>query len=237
MRLDWLWIGDTHFPYCHTDALDFLSHIKKVLKPKNIGHVGDECDGHGWSYHEPDPSLRGVSREFNDAKAMIKHLAKIFPSVTVLESNHGSLFFRKQRTIQLPIEVFKHYNEIWEVPYSWQWHFDYTFKLKDNLYCYAHHGKSNNVVGLSQSMGMCALQGHYHEKMGVAYWANPNNLFWGAQTGCLIDDKSMAFSYNNANLKRPLLGSLGIVNGHAVSIPMILGKNGRWLKRLVLKNL
>lgn len=236
MKLDWLWIGDTHAPYVHTDALDFLSCVKKNLfSPKTrVGHVGDEVDGHSWSFHKNDPDLMNPTAEFNAAFDWIQELAKVFKKVDLLESNHGSLHVRRQKDAYLPRQILRTYNEMWDVPKTWRWHMDFTFKLKSGLLCYAHHGKTANVAKLAQSMGMCALQGHYHEKMGVAYWANPLNLFWAAQSGCLIDHKSLAFAYNNTNLKRPLLGSLGIVDGLAVSIPMVLNKRGRWVRRLML---
>lgn len=235
MVLDWLWIGDTHAPYSHKDSLSFLRHIKKTYcnKSTKFGHVGDECDAHTWSFHKSDPDLMNPSAEFNAAFDWIQELAELFPKLTLLESNHGSLHVRRQKDAYLPRQILKSYNEMWDVPDTWRWHYEFTFKLSTGAYCYAHHGKSSNVLRLSQSMGMCALQGHYHEKMGVAYWANPHDLYWGAQSGCLIDDKSLAFAYNNTNLKRPLLGSLGIVNGKAISIPMVLNKRGRWVGRLI----
>ncbi len=235
MILDWVWIGDTHAPYAHTDALAFIGRIKKTYCNKDTrwGHVGDEVDGHAWSFHKSDPDLANPTREFDDAYHWLQELAKLAPKLTLLESNHGSLFVRRQKDAYLPRQILKSYNEMWDVPDSWTWHFDFTFKLSSGVYCYAHHGKTANVARLSQSMGMCALQGHYHERMGVSYWSNTRNVFWGAQSGCLIDGKSLAFRYNNNNLKRPLLGSIGIVNGKAINIPMILNKRGRWIGRLL----
>lgn len=82
-------------------------------------------------------------------------------------------------------------------------------------------------------MGMSAVQGHYHEKFGVQYWANSLGLYFAAQTGCLVDDHSLAMSYNNTNLKRPLIGCLIIIEGEARTIPMVLNKRGRWIGKLV----
>jgi hypothetical protein len=48
------------------------------------------------------------------------------------------------------------------------------------------------------------------------------------QVGCLVNDKSLAMSYNNANLKRPVLGVGLIVNSLPLLEPMVLNKEGRW---------
>lgn len=233
MRADWLWIGDLHFPYHHQDTFDFLKRIKKHYNPKNVGSVGDEVDGHQISFHQSSTMLPSASEEHSLAYQNIQDLIKIFPKLTIIESNHGSLAFRKAHAHGLPDQILKSYNQMWGAPKSWKWHFDFTFKLSNGNHCYVHHGKTTQVSKLSQSMGMSAIQGHYHEKMGVQYWSNPNGMHFAAQTGCLIDDKSYAFSYNNSNLKRPLLGSLIVIGAQAITIPMITNKKGRWIGRLI----
>ena len=55
-------------------------------------------------------------------------------------------------------------------------------------------------------MGMSAVQGHYHTKFVISYWANPDNLFFGMNVGCLINQKSMAF-----NMPRTLRQGLFLV--------------------------
>jgi hypothetical protein len=51
--------------------------------------------------------------------------------------------------------------------------------------------------------------------------------------GCLIDDKSMAFAYNKLQLKRPLIGVGIILDGQPKLLPMILNKEGRWIRKIV----
>ena len=45
---------------------------------------------------------------------------------------------------------------------------------------------------VSQTMGMSAVQGHYHTKFVISWWANPDNLFFAMNVGCLINQKSLA---------------------------------------------
>ncbi|AHX01146.1 hypothetical protein M316_0081 [Nitrincola phage 1M3-16] len=45
----------------------------------------------------------------------------------------------------------------------------------------------------------------------------------------MIDDDSYAFSYNNVNIKRPIIGTALIIEGKPILEPMILGKDGCWI--------
>jgi hypothetical protein len=47
--------------------------------------------------------------------------------------------------------------------------------------------------------------------------------------GCLVDDTSLAMSYNNANLKRPVLGVGLIINSLPILEPMLLDSKGNWV--------
>lgn len=195
--------------------------------------IGDEVDGHAWSFHDKDPDLLSPGDELGSAQGYIKELERLFPQMDLLDSNHGSLFYRKQKSTGLPRGIFKTYNDIYNVSKKWKWHKHLTIQLSDGAYCYFHHGKSADVMKTSMSMGMSCVQGHYHEKFGVQYWANSLGLYFAAQTGCLVDDDSLAMDYNNANLKRPLIGSLIILNGQPKPLPMILDKRGRWIKKIL----
>lgn len=224
-------IGDLHFPYHHRDTFDFLKAIKKEFKPDRIISIGDEIDGSSFSYHESNPDLYSPGHELALATECIKELESVFPVVDVLESNHGSLMWRKQVSAGLPKAFFKDYREVYGVK-NWTWHFDLTIKLSNGTHCYLHHGKRTNSLAVSQSMGMSCIFGHFHEKFEIQYWANSLGLYFVAQTGCLVDDDSLAMAYNNVNMKRPILGSLMIINGQPKLVPMILNSRGRWVKKL-----
>lgn len=221
-------IGDLHFPYHHPNTFSFLKKCKDVLKPDLVISIGDETDGHGWSYHDKDPGLYSPGHEFREARTCLQTLYRIFPDMEILESNHGSLYWRKQKSHGLPKEFFKSYNEAWDIGPTWRWHIELTVLMSNNKYCYFHHGRSSDVLKTSQTRGMCAVQGHYHERMGVWHWCNTLDRYWAAQTGCLVDIQSLAMAYGKNNLKSPLMGSLWIKNGHAIPIELRTKKNGEW---------
>lgn len=224
-----LLISDMHIPYHHKDLIPFLTHLKDKYKPTRVICMGDELDKNSLSYHENDPDLPNAGQELLNSLPTIKEVHNLFPIMDIIESNHGSLVWRKAKTHGIPRHYIKSYNDVLGVDDGWQWHFDLTITLPNGQPCYFHHGKTNNVLRLSQQMGMCAVQGHYHEILGASYWSNPTGLFWGLQVGCMIDDNSYAFAYNNVNIKRPVIGTALIVNGLPVLEPMVLDKQGRWV--------
>lgn len=226
-----LFISDLHHPYAHPDSYQFLKYLKKKYNPDRVICLGDELDYHAISFHEHSPELFGPSDELQEAINRIKPLFKLFPQMDIIESNHGSLVYRKGKFHGLPRHVFKSYREIIGAPRSWKWHFDLTITLSNGSPCYIHHGKSSNGLKLSQAMGMCTVQGHYHESFGIEYWANPLGLFWHMQCACLVNNHSLAFEYNRTNLKRPIIGTGLAINGLPVLEPMVLDKAGRWIDR------
>lgn len=226
-----LFISDMHIPYQHPDTLAFLSHLKEKYKPTRIICLGDELDKHALSYHDSDPNLPSAGDELARALPVIKELYDLFPKIDIVESNHGSLIWRKAKTHGIPKHYIKSYNDVLGVGPGWKWSFDITLKLPNGQMCYVHHGKTNKVQLLSQQMGMCAVQGHYHESFKIEYWGNPVGLYWGMQAGCLIEDNSLAFSYNNVNIKRPVIGTGLVLDSVPVLEPMLLDINGRWINK------
>lgn len=223
-----LLISDMHIPYHHPDTLWFLRYLKDKYRPTRVICLGDELDKHALSYHDHDPDLPSAGDELRKSIPVIQELYEMFPVMDIIESNHGSLVWRKAKTNGIPRQYIKSYNDVLGVGEGWKWSFDLTIELPNGQKCYIHHGKTNNVIQLSQQMGMNAVQGHYHEAYRIGYWGNPNGLFWGMQCGCLIDDDALAFSYNNVNIKRPVIGTGLIIDSIPVLEPMLLDTEGRW---------
>ena len=223
-----LLISDMHIPYHHPDTLDFLTHLKKKYNPTRVICLGDELDKHALSYHDHDPDLPSAGDELRRSIPVIQEIHRLFLVMDIVESNHGSLVWRKAKTNGIPRQYIKSYNDVLGVDDGWKWSFDLTITLPNGQKCYIHHGKTSNVIQLSQQMGMNAIQGHYHEACRIDYWGNPTGLYWGMQCGCLIDDDALAFSYNNVNIKRPVIATGLIIDSIPVLEPMLLNKEGRW---------
>ena len=90
-----------------------------------------------------------------------------------------------------------------------------------------------DVMKVAQQYGMHAVQGHYHSKFSISYYSNPDKLVWGLQTGCLINQKELAFEYAKNFKSRFVIGCGMIINGQPKLMPMVLKDGGRWTGTIV----
>ena len=221
-------IPDLHFPYCHPDSIDFISHIKKHYKPTRVICLGDETDGHSYSFHKASAELYSPAHELEKAIGYIETLGKIIPNLDLVDSNHGSLFYRRIADAGLPKKILKEYRDILDAPTGWKWHNHLDVKLPTGTYCKFIHGLGSNVLSASQTLGMSLVQGHFHNSFEIRYWSNGYKLYFGMTSGCLIDDRSLAFAYNKLSVKRPIIGLSAITDGYPELLPMPLDKHNRW---------
>jgi len=224
-------ISDTHCPYHHPDTIKFLTAIKAKYKPDRVIHIGDELDNHAMSYHEVEPTLYSAGEELKKGREVIWQMESLFPTIDVMESNHGSLAFRKAKTSGIPKEFMKDYSEVLKTK-KWKWHDQLRLTLPNGQECLFAHGLGANYLLTAQKRGMSLIQGHYHSKYGIAYWSTNNDLNFGMNVGCLIDDKSLAFAYNKTTVERPIIGCGMIIDSQPKLIPLVMKSNGRWNGRL-----
>lgn len=222
-----LCISDLHAPYQHIDTLRFLSSLKKKYKFDLIIQGGDEIDGHAFSFHEHHPDLLSPGDELEEAIKFIGKLGKLFPKMKIIDSNHGSLPYRKMVHAGLPLKYLKSYKEVLQAPLGWHWHKDLVINCGGKE-VYFHHGKSGGPMRLSKNMSMSSVQFHYHSKFSIEYWANPKDIYFEMRCGCLVDDGSLALEYNKTTLERPLIGCGAIIDGLPKLLPMVLLRGGRW---------
>ncbi len=224
-------LSDLHSPFMHIDTVPFLKAVKAKYKPKTVICIGDEIDGHSWSYHEHNPDLDGPNEELKKAIDKLKPIYTMFPKVTVLESNHGSLFYRKAITAGLPRDILRGYREIIKAPEGWSWIDKITLQTPLGPVHFVH-GKSAAAGKLSQLYGISTVEGHYHESASITYTSTPERLTFGLKTGCLVDDNALSMAYNKLNAKRPIISLAVLLDGIPIIVPMLLNKKGRWIGKL-----
>ena len=224
-------LSDMHIPYSHPDMVPFLGAVKSKFKPTDVICIGDEIDQHSLSFHDSNPDLLSAGDELEEAIKGLKPVYKLFPEVKVVESNHGSMLYRKGLHHNIPKKMLKAYGEVLEAPKGWTWHKEVRIKtiLGDVLF---RHSFGKNVLKAAQENGCSVVQGHFHEDFSVSYAGNSYKLLFGMVVGCLVDDDSMAFGYNKTFAKRPIIGVAVIVDGLPQLVPMILDKKGRWIGKL-----
>lgn len=224
-------ISDMHHPYAHPDIYPFLKALKEKYNFDKVVCIGDEVDYHALSFHDSDPDLYNAGLELDKAIESLTPIYKLFPRVNVIESNHGSMVLRKALSVGMPKKVIKQYNEILNAPKGWKWSFDLVLKTKLGP-VYFCHGKSSAAGRLASQYGMSAVQGHYHEKSQIHYISTPERLMYDMHIGCLADDNSLALGYNKVNVKRPIVSVGVIIHGIPFIIPMVLGRDHRWVGKL-----
>jgi len=225
-------VSDMHLPYQHKDSIKFLKEIKKEFKPDTTISIGDLLDQHALSFHDSSPELYSAGHELDKAKEYVKELESVFPKLTEVDSNHSSMIYRRALKHGLPRAYLKDYGDFLETK-KWKWVDDLTLTMSNGQRCFFTHGRSADILKVSQTMGMSAVQGHYHTKFVISWWANPDNLFFGMNVGCLIDQKSMAFNYAKNFRTRFIIGCGIIIDGIPRLLPMVLDKKGNWIGKIV----
>ncbi len=223
-----LFISDPHKPNSHPDFYPFLFALDDKYKFDRVTLGGDEIDAHGFSFHDHDPDLLSPGHELELAIKMLQPLYERWPEVDVLESNHGSMVYRKGKHHGLPRHVLKSYNDVLCAPKGWVWHEELEVQFSNGKKALVHHGYSPNILLASQKRAMSLIQFHFHSKFSIQYWANLSGMYFAMQCGCMINDKSAAFAYNRLTLERPIIGVGAVFDGLPRLFPMLLNSQGRW---------
>ena len=225
-----LLISDLHVPYQHPDTVAFLTAIKKKYKPTRVISVGDEVDKHAMSFHDSDPDLSSAGDELEAAIEGLQPIYKLFPKMDLVDSNHGSMVYRKGKHHGIPRKYLRDYGDILDAPKGWKWSHELLINIPGGNQLLVVHGISKDVMKVVAQRGVCVAQGHYHSEFRIGYLGNPNHLLFGINVGCSIDSKSLAFAYDKLNLARPVVGHGIIINGLPHLLPMVLNSKGRWNK-------
>jgi hypothetical protein len=226
-------ISDTQAPYHHVDTIDFLQAVKETINPDLVVHIGDEVDLHSISFHTKNPDLHSPRHELELSRLFCKELQELFPTMTLLESNHGSLLYRKAIEHGIPSEMVKSYNDVLKVKRGWKWVPDLMVETASGT-VYFDHGQKETALRMRNRYGISVVQGHRHQEAYVDWRKSPFGDRFAMQVGCLIDDESYAFSYNKKDMNRPMLACGVITGGDPQLVRMNLDKRKRWDRKLSL---
>ena len=78
-------------------------------------------------------------------KDFIKELESIFPVMTLLDSNHSSLVYRRAIKSGIPKGYLRDYNDFLNVK-KWNWQDNLTLTLPNKQRCFFTHGISADVT-------------------------------------------------------------------------------------------
>lgn len=225
---------DLHAPYHHPDALAFMTAVRDAFKPDLCVNLGDEADKHAMSFHDSDPNLMSAGDELEATRKVLAEFAKVFPNFLLCDSNHGSMHFRKAKHHGIPVQYLKSYREVlFPLGGGEGWHWAENWRVNTPLGPVMFKHQPSGPILTDAAHNACNLMvGHHHGNFSVEYTASSSHIYWGAYSGCLIDKDSYAFAYGKHSLRKPVIGCTMILEGRPMLVPMLLGKDGRWVGSL-----
>lgn len=227
-------IPDMHIPYQHKDAHKFLAKMKQKFNFEIVVNLGDELDKHAMSMHDSDADLFSAGEELQksiDIIHMPGGLFEMFPNMYLLDSNHGSMVFRRAKKHGIPLHYIKPYEEVLETP-TWEWHDEIILKTNSGD-IYLCHGKTSAYGKLCKEVACSAIQGHFHGKFEISWHQSPLGQRFNLFSGCLIDERSLAFAYGKNSTQKPILGCTVLSkSGYPHLIKMNLDKDYKWDNKL-----
>lgn len=227
-------IPDQHIPYHHPDMFRFLAAVAEKFDPDLVVNLGDEVDSHALSFHDSDPNLDSAGTELEKSLPVLAAMERMFPNTLVCHSNHGSLVYRKAKAHGIPVQMIKRYRDILfpetGAP-GWSWSYGWRVNTPLGPVLFKHQPSGSVLIDAAHNQANLVV-GHLHGDYGIQYSASSAHLYYGMNTGCLIDKDSLAFAYGKHSLRKPIIGCAVILEGMPMLIPMLLNEDGRWVGNL-----
>lgn len=220
-------VPDIHEPSSRAGALNFCRDLRNKYKTTKTVFIGDIADWHSISFHAHHPEMPGPKGEYELAYGCIQKWVKAFPKATVILGNHDRRIIRLAESVSIPAKFLRNYKDIWDTP-KWKWVDDVII---DDVY-YTHGDGAGSglypAYNLVRKMGMSCVLGHHHSAGGVKWLVNPLRRMFGLDTGCLINDKAMAFAYGIRIKTRSILSAAVVIDGVPQHIVMPCGKGEKY---------
>lgn len=224
-------IPDLHSPFHHPDALPFLAEANKELAPSRIICLGDEADQHALSQYQADPDGKSPNDEFLLSKEFMGELAKLFPVMSICDSNHMTRYLKKAFRAGIPTVYMKSYQDAYRTPPGWTWGDQFTVDGVRYFHGEGFSGKDGAYKAAVQYR-MPVVIGHLHAHAGIQYNCNGDTTIFGLNAGCLIDNDAYAFRYGKHIAHKPCIG-VGMIDSAVPHwFPMRMDKHKRWVGKL-----
>lgn len=214
-----LHVSDLHAPFEHPHAMDFLRDLARNLRPDVVVNAGDEIDAHNFARWPREVESIGPKEELTGARRTLKRLAKLFPVMTLVESNHSYRPWKKAATVGIGRDFLRSRQSVLETPDAWVW---VQAALIDDVTFIHGEGFSGQrgAIDAALSYRRPVAIGHIHSHAGITYQAGPESTIWGLNSGCLIDPTATAFSYGRTYRHKPVLGCGAVIDRVPYFFPM-----------------
>ncbi len=219
-------IGDLHLRWERPGYFQFCSDLYEEYDCDSVTFMGDVVESHGVSFHMRHPDMPGSKLEYEMTKEAVARWYKRFPKAVVTIGNHDERLIRLASTVGISESRLPSFEEDWGTP-GWDWKWDHVI---DDVYYYHGTGQGGTYPACNavRKMLMSCVLGHNHSASGIKWYANPKRRIFACDTGCGIDDKSMAFAYNKHNKQRSILSAAVIIDGVPYLEPMPCGRGEQY---------
>jgi len=211
-------IGDLHAPFIKKG---YLEHCIEVQRKYNTNHtifIGDIIDNHYSSFHPTDPDGYGAGEELDRAVDQIQLWYKAFPKADVVLGNHDRIIMRQAFASGISKKWIKDFSEVLNTP---GWNFGLSFEYDNVLYLHGEGGGGiNGALQKALNKRRSIVQGHFHVESHIRWNASSEDLLFGMQVGCGVDDDQYALDYAKFNTKKSII-SCGVVLDKG-GLPLIL---------------
>ena len=241
-RKNALFISDLQFPYTHPDYLEFLKAVAKKYDCKAFFQVGDLFDNHTLSTFGKKELCLGQKNEYDKAIEMLHELGDHFKQVHVCFGNHDERLYRKTEQDGYTSSIIKEMSEWYQLPKKWTMTEKVWINYSDPSGPHAPgkgkilmiHGHQRGVKDMAHKYNTyCVVKGHFHSELSVIWFASQEAIRWSMTTGCLVDDKNAAYSYNSPAITNKFILGCGVLfKGRPVVVDMTLNKEGRWTGKI-----
>ncbi len=214
-----LCISDLHAPFAHPDALDFLRDLKTEIRPESVVCLGDEVDAHNFARWPRDWNAPGPREELGAARAFLRQLAKLFPILTIVDSNHTWRPWKRAAAAGLLPEMIRDRADVLGTPKGWRW-----VQACIGADCVYLHGEGfsgrSAAIDAATAYRRNVVIGHVHAHAGIVHNVTAGGPIWGMNAGCLMDVTQPAFAYGAASKLKPVIGTGAVLDGVPVFFPM-----------------
>jgi hypothetical protein len=226
----------TQAPFQHEDTLPFLRAVRDSYAPDLVVMHGDEADLQCLKKSFMGADSPGPTRELADTKAFISGLAKVFPRMLLLSSNHVDGRIRyAQAQGNIPTIMMRPWRDVIEAPREWEWR-KYVIARNwvwEHGHDVAKGSRATIVEDTVKRFGrpLSIMKGHLHSEFGLhikPVWHTPTQQLSIVFVGCLMSDRHVSYT-NNATMN----GCVVTVRNVPHMIPMPKDRRNRWTGELV----
>lgn len=222
-------VGDIHEPCSHPRYIDFCRDLQAKHRCTKVVLIGDVVDMQAVSFHAAHPELPGPKDEAELAFQGVSKWKAAFPEAEVCIGNHDRRIVRLAASVNIPARFVRDYADVWQTP-KWNW-------VEESIIDDVHYSHGEGCGGLHpaycqmQKMLMSAVIGHVHTAGGVSWLANPQKRIFGMDTGCGIDERSLAFAYGKHFKRRAIISAGVVIDGTPYHEVCAIGPGERYSRR------